>query len=421
MKTLAKYQRELADLLKIEEKRNLTAEEDEQFRQLENAIQRREEYIEEQRNLSPAGEMGAGNLASSTSNGGFKDGPGEFIQALFRKSRGEGFDERLHNLQVAGMSNGDSGGFAVPTQFVHRAFDNGPVGDSGIVLLNLCDRVKMTSNKMTAPGFVNNTHENSPYGIAWGQVAEGEEISESNVELRGIQLEAKKSAALFYCTNEWLADSSSFMRQRLNQIFYDSLRWYIESQILTGSGAGTALGALNAPATLEIAKESGQLADSIVTENILNMWARLLPGSHSRAVWMANATCFPKLASLTMPIKNVAGTENVGGSVVSLLQVNNNGIAGQPATSILGRPLYFSEHLPALGNAGDIILVDPLSYVLGDRQQVTLDASPHYKFNQAKTTFRAQARFDGQPAMSGTFTPANGDSCGWCVKVEERA
>ncbi|HEW79403.1 MAG TPA: phage major capsid protein [Phycisphaerales bacterium] len=426
MQVLAKYRRDLHDLIDIEKERNLTAEELRETHRLEDAIQRREEHIKQQRSLSVDGDVNgffdirAANI-DNLSDGGFENA-GEFLQALYRKARGEGFDDRLQALQVSSsLDEGGTGGFAVPTQFVARAFDNGPVGDDGVVLLNLCDKVPMKTDKMSAPGFVNNNHSTAPYGIAWGAISEGNDFSESSVEVRGIQLEARKHGALFYVTNEWLSDASPFMRSRLEQIFYRSLRWYVEGQLLNGTGAGTAKGVLVSSATLEISKESSQVADTLMTENILKMWARLLPGSHNRAIWMANQTCFPQLGTLSLTIKNVAGTENVGGSVVPLLQVNNSGMASAPATSILGRPLHFSEHLPALGNPGDIILLDPLLYVLGDRQSIVVDVSPHIKFTSDKTTYRAKARFDGQPAMSSTFTPKNGDTCGWAVKLAERA
>jgi HK97 family phage major capsid protein len=201
------------------------------------------------------------------------------------------------------------------------------------------------------------------------------------------------------------------MRARLENIFQASLRWYVESKLWNGTGAGQALGALNGDGALEIPKETGQTADTIMTENIVKMWARLRPGSHNRAIWAANPTTFHMLATLAVSI----GT---GGSVVSLLQPS--GIAGAPATSILGRPLYLSEHLPALGDAGDICLLDPMLYVLGDRKQITVDASPHIRFQYDETAFRVQSRFDGQPALSSVLTPANGDTCAWLVKIAAR-
>ena len=141
------------------------------------------------------------------------------------------------------------------------------------------------------------------------------------------------------------------------------------------------------------------------------MWARLRPGSHSRSIWVTNQTCWQQLQLLSLSV----GT---GGAPVGLLQPS--GTAGGPPMSIMGGPLYLSEHLPALGNAGDICLLDPLLYLLGDRQEIVMDASPHLRFQYDETSFRVQARFDAQPALSSVLQPANGDTCAWLVKIEDR-
>ena len=56
---------------------------------------------------------------------------------------------------------------------------------------------------------------------------------------------------------------------------------------------------------------------------------------------------------------------------------------------------------------GDISLVDFGFYVIGDRQRVEVDSSPHVKFTSDKTTFRAIARNDGQPWVKSPLTPQN--------------
>jgi HK97 family phage major capsid protein len=303
------------------------------------------------------------------------------------------------------------GSFAIPEQFVYKAFTEN-LQDT--VLLQLCDKVTMTSDKLNIPIFGDDSHSTSaPFGITWSQIAESADFGTAqSLPFKKLGLNAYKSGALFSASNEWLADADPAMRLRLEAIFQTSLRWYCESKLWNGTGSGQALGALVGDGALEIPKETGQTADTLLTENIVKAWARLRPGSHSRAIWAANPTTFPMLATLSISI----GT---GGSVVSLLQPSS-GIAGAPATSILGRPLYLSEHLPALGNAGDIVLCDPLLYVLGDRKQITVDASPHHRFQYDETSFRVQARFDGQPALSSTLQPANGDSCAWLVKIAAR-
>jgi HK97 family phage major capsid protein len=360
---------------------------------------------------------GGGNRALTAGRGGTSHGfenMGDFMAALYRRSKGEGLDARLEPCRVTAAAIGESvpssGQFAVPEQFVVQAFED--LADT--VLLQLCDKVTMTSDSLNIPAFVDDNHNTTaPYGITWDTIPESGSFGDYQaLSFKKLNLVARKSGALFAASNEWLADAHPAMRQRLESIFNQSLRWYVESRLWNGTGSGQALGALVGDGALSITKESGQTADTIMTENIVKMWARLRPGSHSRAIWAANPTCFPQLATLSIAV----GT---GGSVVSLLQPS--GIAGGPATSILGRPLYLSEHLPALGNAGDICLLDPMLYVLGDRKQVTMDASPHIRFQYDETAFRVQARFDGQPAMNTTLTPANGDSVAWLVKIAERA
>jgi HK97 family phage major capsid protein len=356
---------------------------------------------------------GSGTRALSGHNSSGFESVGEILQALYKRSKGEGMDPRLEPLQVrAGINEGtpSQGGFAVPEQLIYKSFTEN-LEDT--VLLKLCDKVPMTTDKLGIPIFGDDNHSTSaPFGIEWDQIPESGTFGDfQSVPFKKLGLVAHKSGALFSASNEWLSDADPAMRARLETIFQSSLRWYCESLLWTGTGAGQPLGALVGDGALSITKETGQTADTIMTDNIVKMWARLRPGSHNRAIFCANPTTFPMLATLSIGV-------GVGGNSVGLLQPS--GIAGAPATSILGRPLYLSEHLPSLGNAGDICLLDPLLYVLGDRKQIIVDASPHIRFQYDETAFRVQARFDGQPALSSVLTPANGDTCAWLVKIAER-
>lgn len=80
-----------------------------------------------------------------------------------------------------------------------------------------------------------------------------------------------------------------------------------------------------------------------------------------------------------------------------------------------------TELLPALGNAGDLVLVDPSLYFLADRQQILLDVSPHFRFDTDETAFRCSARLDGQPVYDSALTPKNGETAAWLVKIAVRA
>lgn len=353
---------------------------------------------------------------SSGTDGGFS-GIGEFMQALHRKTHGD-LDERLRALQfsAAAINEGlpSEGGYAVPSQFIFDALTPN-VDDGASLLLNRCDRVSMSTDKVYLPAFADDSHASkAPFGIQWTTVAEGASFGTAQaLPFKKLQLTAKKSGALFAVSNEWLADSNPGMRNRIGDIFSMSLRWFVESKLWGGLGGGEAMGVLTAASTLSIPKETGQQAATLQTENIVKAWARLYPGSHSRAIWVANPTTFPQLATLTVGV----GT---GGALTGLLNTIR-GIAGEPATGIFGRPLYLSEHLPVLGQAGDIVLLDPLLYIMGDRQQVTMDASPHALFTYDQTCYRVSVRFDALPALSSVLTPKNGDTLAPAVKIALRS
>lgn len=99
----------------------------------------------------------------------------------------------------------------------------------------------------------------------------------------------------------------------------------------------------------------------------------------------------------------------------------NNGVAGPPMT-ILGRPVIVSEKVKTLGDAGDINFVDLGFYLIGDRQTMTAESSPHYRFQNGETAFRFVSRVDGRPWLKSAITPKNnGATLSPFVKLADRA
>ncbi|MDN5856296.1 MAG: phage major capsid protein, partial [Actinomycetia bacterium] len=171
-----------------------------------------------------------------------------------------------------------------------------------------------------------------------------------------------------------------------------------DSAFLVGNGVGKPLGVLHADnaAAVTVAKESGQPADTIVWENVIKMFSRMLPASLQRAVWIANIECFPELATMALSV----GT---GGSAVWLA----DGVATAP-TSILGRPLIFTEHAAPLGDVGDLSLVDLSHYIVADRQAMTVMSSEHFRFNTDQTAYRVLQRMDARPGLLSPLQPRQG-------------
>lgn len=167
---------------------------------------------------------------------------------------------------------------------------------------------------------------------------------------------------------------------------------------MAGSGVGEPLGFLGAgnSAAVAVAKESGQVADTIVVENVIKMYSRMLPSSLARGIWVCSPEAIPELYTMALSV----GT---GGGPVMLTNV-----AGPAPMTIFGRPLVVSEKAGRLGDRSDLSFVDLSYYLIGDRQQMSADSSTEYKFGNDQTAYRIIQRVDGRPWLKSAVTPANG-------------
>lgn len=270
--------------------------------------------------------------------------------------------------------------------------------------------IPMDSLRVPIPMVDSSSNASSIFGgIVAYWTEEGASLTETQASFGRVVLEAKKLTAYTEAPNELVADAPAF-GAFLDQILPEAIAWYEDLAFLTGSGVGEPLGIFNGTAAVEVAKEAGQAADTIVWENIVKMYSRMLPGSLGRAVWVAGIDTFPELATMALAV----GT---GGSAIWL----NNGVEGPPMT-ILGRPVIFTEKSPLLGDLGDIAFVDFGYYLIGDRQVMQAMSSPHYKFASDKTAYRIIERVDGRPWLDSAITPKNsGPTLSPIVKLAARA
>jgi HK97 family phage major capsid protein len=201
--------------------------------------------------------------------------------------------------------------------------------------------------------------------------------------------------------NELLADAPAFA-SFFDTIFPRAIAWFEDIAFMTGTGVGEPLGFINCPASVQVSKESAQATGTIVWENIVKMFARMLPTALGNAVWICSIDTFPELATMALSV----GT---GGGPVWMGNYTNPGAATPPVT-ILGRPVYFTEKTPALSTTGDISFVDLSYYLIGDRQMMQSASSEQYKFQNDKTAFRVIERLDGRPWIQSAITPHNNSS-----------
>jgi len=243
-------------------------------------------------------------------------------------------------------------------------------------------------------------------GLEFNRVAEGGTISNDAFVLESLKLELNKAACLVKVSSELLQDSAVNIDAFLRQLFGRALALRQARDFLGGNGAGAPLGYLNSPAAYEVAEEGSQTADTIVAENLLKMQTRA--SRFDESVWIAN----PETAA------EIAKTHILGTNSDGFLMVPGNGEA--IPTTVLGRPIYYTEAAPRLGERGDVSLVRPAAYnYLSTGLRV--DLSRHVAFEEDTVVYRALIRDDGRPTHRSTLLDASGFETSDYVVLAERS
>jgi len=328
--------------------------------------------------------------------------PGEPKDEDVDKGKFKTFGDFLYNVKnnpgdarlKAGLSEGldSAGGFLVPEEFrntiLMTAIENAVIRPNGATV------IPMRSDTLNISKVLDVAHS-AALGIHGGVIAHWtEEVGEKDVEeptFGRVKLIAKKLTGYTYASDELLADSAVGLEALLVRMFGEAIAWYEDEAFIDGSGVGEPLGIMNSGALVTVARSA---ASAVALADLAGMWARLLPASHGRAVWLANPDVLSRLAQLAS-------------TTLTWLQMNQ-GVAKTMPGTIFGRPIYFTEKCQTLNTVGDIMLVDLSYYLIGDRQKLTVASSSHVRFLTDETAWRFVQRVDGQPWVEDYFTPKHG-------------
>jgi HK97 family phage major capsid protein len=330
----------------------------------------------------------------------------ELFEAVYREGKNPG--DKLQKLQNAfGSQVPSDGGFLIPevlrAELMRVALESAVVRPRARV-------VPMDSLRVPFPAIDSTTDVGSVFGgvtAYWTQ--EGASLNITSPSFGRVVLDAKKLTIYTEVPNELIQDSAISIEPLINELMPEALSFYEDDGFVNGGGVGVPLGFTNADAAVSVAKVSGQATNTIVWENIVGCYARMLPSSLGRAVWVCSIDTFPELATMALSV----GT---GGSAIWL----NNGVVGPPMT-ILGRPVIFTEKTPALGSAGDVNFVDLGYYLVGDRMAMSVARSDDYRFGNDVVALRVIERVDGRPWIQSPITPRNsGPALSPFVKIAAR-
>lgn len=314
------------------------------------------------------------------------------------------------NAGPTGMNEtiGADGGFLVQTDFQSELLQNIYKGGEVISRVRKIP-ISASSNGLKFNGVDETSRVN---GSRWGGI-QAYWTPEAGLKLgtrpqfRQVEMTLKKLTGLCYATDELLQDTTA-LESWISQAFADEFTFKIEDAIIAGTGAGQPLGILNSGAVIQVSKETGQLAGQLLTKNIINMWSRLPARSRANAVWLINVDVEPALAEMITLVKNVAGTENVGGIASQIVAYTPPGTNGNGYATLMGRPVIPVEYAASLNTVGDIILCDLSQYLTIDKGGMQSASSIHARFIYDESVFRFVYRFDGQPLWRVAMTPYHG-------------
>jgi len=336
--------------------------------------------------------------------GGF----GEFLQSVARAGMAGGqVDRRLvmsAEERQMGMSEGvpSDGGFLVQTDFITELLKL--THDSAV----LAPKTRLISVGPNSNGLTINAidEKSRATGSRWGGVrgywlGEAAGKTASHPTLRQMELKLKKMAALCYATDESLQDASA-LEGIIRMAFSEEFAFLLDDAVFEGNGVGQPLGIMNSPALVTAPAEVGQPANTILFENIVNMWARAYGRSRPNMVWLINQDIEPQLFGMSLAV-------GVGGIPVYMPA---NGLSSSPYGSLMGRPVIPIEYASTLGTTGDIMLADLSQYLRIDKSGagggIQAATSIHVKFIYDETAFRFVYRVGGQPMWSQPLTQFKG-------------
>ena len=331
--------------------------------------------------------------------GGFEEA-GSFFKAVVNASNGE-FHPNFKN--TAFEKNGEDGGFLIPEDF-RSEIQQKIEGDES--LLARTAQFKTGSNHLTLP-----TNETAPWdgnGIQAFWEGEGSNYKESKDKFGLKTWRLHKLTALVPVSDELLEDSTA-MEGWINRMAPAAIMHKINHALINGSGAGKPKGILNSGFTIDVAKEVGQLADTIVYENIAKMDARLM----GDGVFIAHAQIKEKLRLL----------KDDAGNPIYMNGGQFPNAAAKPFDTLLGRPIiYMMGAMPAVGDRGDIILANMDYYISAIRSGIKQAVSTHVYFDRDLTAFKFSFRIGGQCPYEAPVTTENGGyQMSGFVVLEDRA
>jgi HK97 family phage major capsid protein len=385
------------------EKRNLSVDEKSAFDKLDIGIAEIEEQIEREQKFQNR----TSNMDNVVANAptapvvSKSQAPemsfGEMLVGVARNAMGDRINIRN---APAGMSANvpSDGGFLISAtrsnEILTKTYDTG-------LIASRCSSFEIGdySDSLEIP-YLNETSRAD--GSRWGgfrAYREGEAETPTSTKFSTGLWECRISdlKALAYVTERLLNDAPA-LESLIMQLLPQEFAFKLDDEILNGAGGASCKGVIGDPATVSVAKETGQAAASFVIENAVKMYTRCWGRARQGAAWFINQDVEPQLFTMALSV----GT---GGVPVFMPA---NGVSGTPYNTLFGRPIIPVEQCQTLGTVGDVVFGNFSEYALVRKGGLKSASSLHVKFITDEMTFKFSMRVNGKPKWNNVLTPFKG-------------
>lgn len=190
-------------------------------------------------------------------------------------------------------------------------------------------------------------------------------------------LRAKKIVTIVQVSEELLADSAFDVEQFLTRQMAVAFAEAEDAAFVAGNGTSQ-------PAGVVQAVTAGPTASGVTAltyDNLIDLYYALPAQYAPRAVFLMKSSTMAYIAKLKDSQNRYLWTPPFG--------------PGQPST-ILGRPIYLDENVPAIGTTNrSVIFFDPSYYVIADRTDMEVQRLEELYIASGIKAFRAVRRNDG--------------------------
>jgi HK97 family phage major capsid protein len=308
---------------------------------------------------------------------------GEFIQTVAYNPA----DPRLAK-RVQSVGTTTAGGFLIPDQFISTLKQVGggeavvrprasviPAGD-------IPDQgIEMPALDQTA------TDGDGLYGgvkVVW--VTEGADKTETSTAFKLIELDPKEVAGYIELTDKLLRNAPA-IDTLLGTLFRGAISFAEESEFLAGTNSTTRpTGIITHAGTITVGRTT---ANRILYADVVDMF------SHSFGTGL-NFVAGKSTLTQLLTMKNFEAADSDAPSF-AFQPDPRMGMAG----TLLGIPLLYTDLLPALGTAGDLMLADFKFYLIKDGYGIEVKSDNGYSgFIKNRTIIKAFWNVDGKPWLT---------------------